>query len=57
MPNPKRYCTMEWKAVTSKAGKIDFKVDKYGIVHAIGKVSFDPTNAENAVSCYRQLLS
>ncbi|MCK9291545.1 MAG: 50S ribosomal protein L1, partial [Bacteroidales bacterium] len=25
-----------------KAGKIDFKVDKYGIVHAgIGKVSFD----------------
>ena len=25
-----------------KAGKIDFKVDKYGIIHAsIGKVSFD----------------
>jgi large subunit ribosomal protein L1 len=26
-----------------KAGKIDFKVDKYGIIHtAIGKVSFTP---------------
>jgi large subunit ribosomal protein L1 len=32
------------KAVTEvKAGKIDFKVDKTGIVHAaIGKVSFTP---------------
>ena len=31
------------KAVTDvKAGKIDFKVDKFGIVHAsVGKVSFD----------------
>jgi len=30
------------KAVTEvKAGKIDFKVDKYGIIHAgVGKVSF-----------------
>jgi large subunit ribosomal protein L1 len=29
------------KAVAEvKAGKIDFKVDKTGIVHAIGKVSF-----------------
>ena len=26
-----------------KAGKIDFKVDKYGIVHStVGKVSFEP---------------
>jgi large subunit ribosomal protein L1 len=44
MPNPKSgTVTMEiGKAVTEvKAGKIDFKVDKYGIVHtAIGKVSF-----------------
>lgn len=33
-----------------KAGKIDFKVDKFGIVHtSIGKVSFDPQKiAENA---------
>jgi large subunit ribosomal protein L1 len=46
MPNPKSgTVTMEiGKAVTEvKQGKIDFKVDKFGIVHAsIGKVSFDP---------------
>ena len=45
MPNPKSgTVTMEiGKAVTEvKAGKIDFKVDKFGIVHTgIGKVSFD----------------
>ncbi len=45
MPNPKTgTVTMEvGKAVTEvKAGKIDFKVDKQGVVHAsIGKVSFD----------------
>jgi large subunit ribosomal protein L1 len=45
MPNPKTgTVTMDIaKAVKDvKAGKIDFKVDKYGIVHAsIGKVSFD----------------
>ncbi|MEN9742657.1 MAG: hypothetical protein RLZZ65_462 [Bacteroidota bacterium] len=45
MPNPKTgTVTMEiGKAVEEvKAGKIDFKVDKYGIVHAgIGKVSFE----------------
>jgi large subunit ribosomal protein L1 len=53
MPNPKTgTVTMDiGKAVTDvKAGKIDFKVDKYGIVHAsIGKVSFDAQKiAENA---------
>jgi len=53
MPNPKTgTVTMEvGKAVTEvKAGKIDFKVDKQGIVHAgIGKVSFDTAKlAENA---------
>ena len=46
MPNPKTgTVTMDVaKAVTDvKAGKIDFKVDKAGIVHApIGKVSFSP---------------
>jgi len=46
MPNPKTgTVTMEvGKAVSEvKAGKIDFKVDKTGIVHAaIGKVSFSP---------------
>ncbi len=45
MPNPKSgTVTMEvGKAVAEvKQGKIDFKVDKYGIVHtSIGKVSFD----------------
>lgn len=53
MPNPKTgTVTMEvGKAVTEvKAGKIDFKVDKFGIVHSrIGKVSFTADQiAENA---------
>ncbi len=46
MPNPKAgTVTLDVaKAVTDvKAGKIDFKVDKFGIIHAsIGKVSFSP---------------
>ena len=46
MPNPKTgTVTMEiGKAVSEvKAGKIDFKVDKYGIIHAaVAKVSFAP---------------
>jgi large subunit ribosomal protein L1 len=46
MPNPKTgTVTMEiGKAVQEvKAGKIDFKVDKFGIIHAgIAKVSFGP---------------
>ena len=50
MPNPKTgTVTMEvGKAVNDvKAGKIDFKVDKYGIVHtAIGKVSFTAQQSE-----------
>ena len=50
MPNPKTgTVTMDIaKAVTEvKAGKIDFKVDKTGIVHAsIGKVSFDAKKIE-----------
>jgi large subunit ribosomal protein L1 len=45
MPNPKTgTVTMDiGKAVKDvKAGKIDFKVDKFGIVHAtVGKASFD----------------
>jgi large subunit ribosomal protein L1 len=57
MPNPKTgTVTMEvGKAVTeAKAGKIDFKVDKFGIVHAaVGKTSFDEVKLlENA----RELL-
>jgi large subunit ribosomal protein L1 len=50
MPNPKTgTVTMDIaKAVSEvKAGKIDFKVDKAGIVHAaIGKVSFDAEKIE-----------
>jgi len=46
MPNPKSgTVTMEiGKTVQEvKAGKIDFKVDKYGIIHSsVGKVSFTP---------------
>lgn len=46
MPNPKTgTVTMEiGKAVEEvKKGKIDFKVDKYGIIHtSVGKVSFSP---------------
>ena len=50
MPNPKTgTVTMEvGKAVQDvKAGKIDFKVDKYGIIHtSIGKISFTPQQIE-----------
>lgn len=57
MPNPKTgTVTMEvGKAVQEvKAGKIDFKVDKYGIIHSsVGKVSFD---AEKIVENARELL-
>ncbi len=54
MPNPKTgTVTMEvGKAVAdSKGGKIDFKVDKAGIVHAgIGRASFDAAKlTENAM--------
>jgi large subunit ribosomal protein L1 len=53
MPNPKTgtVTTDIAKAVNEvKAGKIDFKVDKQGSIHAsIGKVSFDATKiADNA---------
>ncbi len=61
MPNPKTgTVTMDIaKAVTDvKAGKIDFKVDKYGIVHAaIGKASFDADKIkENADELLQTLV-
>lgn len=61
MPNPKTgTVTMDVaKAVQEvKAGKIDFKVDKTGIVHAaIGKVSFDAEKiAENATELIQTLI-
>jgi large subunit ribosomal protein L1 len=53
MPNPKSgTVTMEiGKAVKEvKAGKIDFKVDKTGIIHAsLGKASFEAVNIEENV--------
>ena len=54
MPNPKSgTVTMDiGKAVKEvKAGKIDFKVDKFGILHtSIGKASFEPEKIkENAI--------
>ncbi len=61
MPNPKSgTVTMDVaKAVKEvKQGKIDFKVDKTGIVHAsIGKVSFSPENmADNAKEFINTLI-
>jgi large subunit ribosomal protein L1 len=63
MPNPKTgTVTMEvGKAVEEvKAGKIDFKVDKYGNIHAgIGKASFEGAklrdNAAELVSALNKL--
>ena len=63
MPNPKSgTVTMDVaKAVGEvKAGKIDFKVDRYGIIHAvIGKVSFDAAkiqeNAEELIKTLNKL--
>ncbi|MFN3756021.1 MAG: 50S ribosomal protein L1 [Flavobacterium sp.] len=61
MPNPKTgTVTMDVaKAVQEvKSGKIDFKVDKTGIIHAgIGKVSFDADKiAENANEIIQTLI-
>ncbi len=61
MPNPKTgTVTMEvGKAVQEvKAGKIDFKVDKFGIVHtSVGKVSFTAEQiVENAKEFYRTIM-
>lgn len=61
MPNPKTgTVTMDVaKAVSEvKAGKIDFKVDKYGIVHAaVGKASFEANKIqENAAELLATLV-
>jgi len=61
MPNPKTgTVTMEiGKAVEEvKAGKIDFKVDKYGIIHAsVGKVSFEGLKVkENSMELIQTLI-
>lgn len=50
MPNPKTgTVTMDIKKAVAdvKGGKIDFKVDRYGIIHtSIGRVSFDAKKIE-----------
>ena len=61
MPNPKTgTVTMEiGKAVEEvKAGKIDFKVDKYGIIHSsVGKVSFEGNKIhENSLELIQTLI-
>ena len=61
MPNPKTgTVTMDVAKATQevKAGKIDFKVDKAGIIHAvIGKVSFDAAKlTENANELLQTLM-
>jgi large subunit ribosomal protein L1 len=61
MPNPKTGTVTDnvGQAVTDvKGGKIDFKVDKFGIVHAaIGKASFTPVQLEeNAVELLQTIV-
>ena len=61
MPNPKTgTVTMDVaKAVAEvKGGKIDFKVDRYGIIHAgVGKVSFEAEKIkENAEELLKTLI-
>jgi large subunit ribosomal protein L1 len=61
MPNPKTgTVTMDVaKAVEEvKAGKIDFKVDKYGIIHSsVGKVSFEGNKIrENSMELIQTLI-
>ena len=61
MPNPKvGTVTMDiTKAVTeAKAGRIEYRVDKAGIIHApVGKRSFDAAKlTENATVLYKELV-
>lgn len=60
MPNPKSGTVTPdvAKAVKEvKQGKIDFKVDKKGIVHtSVGKVSFEPVKIKENVQAFIQTL-
>lgn len=61
MPNPKSGTVTNDVAEAvkeAKAGKIDFRVDKYGILHAsIGKVSFDALDLrENALKFLHEVM-
>lgn len=61
MPNPKSgTVTLDvGKAVTEvKAGKIDFKVDKFGIIHvSVGRASFSPEKIKDNVKEMLQTVS
>ncbi len=62
MPNPKvGTVTMDVKSAVreAKAGKVQYKVDKAGVVHCrIGRVSFDAVRlAENAQALVRELIA
>jgi large subunit ribosomal protein L1 len=61
MPNPKSGTVTNDVAEAVKevkAGKIDFRVDEYGILHAsIGKVSFDASEIrENAIKFLQTVM-
>ncbi len=61
MPNPKTgtvTMNVEQAVKDSKAGKIEYRTDKVGNIHApIGKVSFDAVKlAENFLSLYNTLI-
>lgn len=60
MPNPKSgTVTMEVAQAVKdvKAGKIDFRVDKYGILHtSIGKASFEPQKLRENTEAFLQTV-
>jgi len=61
MPNPKTgTVTMDIANAVKevKAGKIDFKVDKFGIIHAaVGKISFEKEQLlENATELIQTIM-
>lgn len=61
MPSPKAGTVTPdiGKAVKDiKTGKIDFKVDKFGIIHAgVGKISFDPDKIRDNVNEIVQVIA
>ena len=62
MPNPKvGTVTFDLKTAVreAKAGKVEYRVDKAGIVHCrVGRKSFDPSKlSENATALLRELLA
>jgi large subunit ribosomal protein L1 len=60
MPNPKSgTVTMEIGNTVKeiKAGKIDFRVDKYGIIHTgVGKASFDENKLSENIKALIQTI-